>query len=152
MRDAQTVAKEWFERVKPAHRQGTPQWEQSIEWLATLIERERKEAVEAAKPTNAPEMVNQINDTLLALRRIKEQNPGLRLGYSTAPGSILNAYREGDISFEACISEFDARERRAKMEALEWAKRQYHGSDPLECYANMYDAIEAEIERLKGQP
>lgn len=35
------------------------------------------------------------------LRDLKSANPELRCGYYLEPGSILNAYREGDLSFEA---------------------------------------------------
>lgn len=35
------------------------------------------------------------------LRALKAAHPELRCGYYSEPGSILNAYREGDLTFEA---------------------------------------------------
>lgn len=40
-----------------------------------------------------------LNDAFEDLRNFKELNPNLKSGYKYECGSILNAYREGDISF-----------------------------------------------------
>lgn len=40
---------------------------------------------------------------LRKLRELKDADPSLRSGYSTSPGSVLNAYREGDIGFDDAV-------------------------------------------------
>ena len=47
-------------------------------------------------------------DTLSKLRQMKKDNPEYILGFIRTNGGILNAYREGDISFNAAIQELDA--------------------------------------------
>ena len=40
-------------------------------------------------------------------RAIKSAQPELRHGYQVSPGGVLNAYREGDLSFDKACSEID---------------------------------------------
>jgi hypothetical protein len=51
------------------------------------------------------ELVEQINSNLQEVRKLKEEN-NLTLGYSLGYGGILNAYREGDLSFKEAIEQF----------------------------------------------
>src|SRR6266700_3755267 len=48
--------------------------------------------------------VDSLNKALLAIREYKKKNPKSAIPfYRTIPGSILNAYREGDIGFDECL-------------------------------------------------
>jgi hypothetical protein len=49
------------------------------------------------------ELTEKLNLAFLELQAYKREHPELRLGYNTSFGSLLNAYREGDIEFEECI-------------------------------------------------
>ena len=47
--------------------------------------------------------VNRLNALFGEIQAYKAANPEARLGYYTANlGSLLNAYREGDIGFDEC--------------------------------------------------
>ncbi len=48
--------------------------------------------------------VNLINRLLSEVRDQKTANPSTIIGHWRAPGSIINAYREGDISFEDAVA------------------------------------------------
>lgn len=45
------------------------------------------------------EKTEAIYKLMCEVRKLKADNPGLRLGNWSTPGSILNAYREGDLGF-----------------------------------------------------
>jgi hypothetical protein len=48
--------------------------------------------------------VNQLNDIFKDVQAYKQAHPEEKCGYYTQNyGSLLNAYREGDISFDECI-------------------------------------------------
>lgn len=48
--------------------------------------------------------VNQLNEIFKDVQAYKQAHPEAKLGYRPANyGSLLNAYREGDISFDECI-------------------------------------------------
>jgi len=51
------------------------------------------------------QLVVSVANSISELRQIKRNNPGLALGYSLSYGGILNAYREGDISFKEAVHE-----------------------------------------------
>lgn len=46
------------------------------------------------------ELVETINAALFELREIKKRKPQFRVEVRDEPGSILNGYREGDITFD----------------------------------------------------
>ena len=46
------------------------------------------------------ELTDMINESLSELREIKKRKPQFKVSAKNEPGSILNAYREGDVSFE----------------------------------------------------
>lgn len=51
------------------------------------------------------DLVRQINDNLSTVRMIKDANPSLKVSvYKNNVGSILNGYREGDVTFEDAVS------------------------------------------------
>lgn len=46
-----------------------------------------------------------VNDAFLECKKFKEQHPEMKNGhYLNSPGSWLNGYREGDITFEEAIA------------------------------------------------
>lgn len=48
--------------------------------------------------------VRQLNEIFLDVQAYKAAHPEVRCGYYPQDyGSLLNAYREGDVSFEECI-------------------------------------------------
>jgi hypothetical protein len=50
-------------------------------------------------------ITKQIAELISKVRQMKRENPVLRLGfYNSNYGSLLNAYREGDLSFEEAVS------------------------------------------------
>lgn len=46
-----------------------------------------------------------INTTIDEVRELKSQEPKYKLNYQMSYGGIINAYREGDISFDECVEE-----------------------------------------------
>lgn len=46
--------------------------------------------------------LNQLNSLFKEIQADKVAHPETKLGYYLTVGSILNAYREGDLSFEEC--------------------------------------------------
>lgn len=71
-------------------------------------ERRRKEpAMENLSPDilqEARRMETVIATAIADLRHFKEQHPALKVGhYEGNPGSILNAYREGDLTFDEAV-------------------------------------------------
>lgn len=46
------------------------------------------------------ELVETINAAMFELREIKKRKPQFRVAVRDEPGSILNAYREGDVTFD----------------------------------------------------
>ncbi len=52
----------------------------------------------------AEDCIQTIMDTIKTLRALKERHPELKCTfYHHSHGSLLNAYREGDISFDECV-------------------------------------------------
>lgn len=47
--------------------------------------------------------IEQINSLIAEVRAYKDANPDSRCGYYLGYGSLLNAYREGDISFDDAV-------------------------------------------------
>lgn len=53
---------------------------------------------------NLAEKIRQINSLIQEVREYKTAHPEERLGYyERNVGSLLNAYREGDLSFDDCV-------------------------------------------------
>ena len=48
-------------------------------------------------------LVEQLNALHREISRIKEERPDLRTAFSMAPGPVLNAYREGDVSYSEAV-------------------------------------------------
>ena len=46
------------------------------------------------------ELIETINAALFELREIKNRKPQFRVAVRDEPGSILNGYREGDVTFD----------------------------------------------------
>ena len=46
------------------------------------------------------ELIETINAAIFELREIKKRKPQFRVAVGNEPGSILNGYREGDITFD----------------------------------------------------
>ncbi len=53
--------------------------------------------------------IRQINHTITVVRAYKVAHPETTLPHTHDPGSILNAYREGDISFAQAVKELSCR-------------------------------------------
>lgn len=65
------------------------------------------------KPTiDWDELVNQVNDLHGMLAEKPRQ---LRIGYQCSPGGILNAYREGDLTFNEAVKEIEQLARTNKQ-------------------------------------
>ncbi len=48
---------------------------------------------------------DQVDSNIIEIREIKNLHPKLKLGYKVSPGGILNAYREGDLTFNEAVAE-----------------------------------------------
>lgn len=55
--------------------------------------------------------LNELNALFKQIQSDKAANPETKLGYYYSVGSILNAYREGDLSFDECCEMLTLRER-----------------------------------------
>ena len=55
------------------------------------------------KKFNPKEAVEVINSTMERLRNYKIRHPQLKRGFSLCYGGILNAYREGDLTFKQAV-------------------------------------------------
>jgi len=53
------------------------------------------------------ELVVIVSNAISELRELKRNNPELKLGYVNSYGGVLNAYREGDLTFKEAISELE---------------------------------------------
>jgi hypothetical protein len=51
----------------------------------------------------AKQLEDEIFEKMTELRKLKNENPKLKRGYTWHAGGILNAYRECDISFEDAV-------------------------------------------------
>jgi hypothetical protein len=49
------------------------------------------------------EKIDRLNALLKEIQAYKAANPSERLGYYLGYGSLLNAYREGDVGFDECV-------------------------------------------------
>lgn len=54
------------------------------------------------------ELTNAMSAAHKALREHKTAHPEEKLGFWNSPGSILNAYREGDLSFNEAVEQLKA--------------------------------------------
>lgn len=54
-------------------------------------------------PEELSAKIDQIHYLISEVRAFKVDHPEHRYGFYLNPGSILNAYREGDLSFDACV-------------------------------------------------
>ena len=64
---------------------------------------------------NLSATIDQINTSILEVRAVKSTHPELKLGlYEGNVGSLLNAYREGDLSFDECTERLIPRQAVAK--------------------------------------
>lgn len=61
-----------------------------------MLEMKPEEIVLAKKVELIGELINDVY-------QLKNDHPALKCGFYFNPGSILNAYREGDLSFDACV-------------------------------------------------
>lgn len=53
-------------------------------------------------------LIESVSVGIKRLREIKADHPDLKHGhYGGVPGSILNAYREGDMTFEEAVKELE---------------------------------------------
>jgi len=48
-------------------------------------------------------LLNSLDSVRINISNLKERKPELKLGYRVAPGAIINAYRECDLSFEEAV-------------------------------------------------
>jgi hypothetical protein len=55
-------------------------------------------------------MADEVHELIVRLRQKPEKR-----GYQLSPGGILNAYREGDITFEEAVANIEARSREAEL-------------------------------------
>lgn len=57
------------------------------------------------------EEIHRLNQEIVVrmtrLRQIKQENPSLRVGFYNQFGSLLNAYREGDVGFDECVERME---------------------------------------------
>ena len=54
------------------------------------------------------QLVVTVTNSITELRQIKRDNPELALGYTCSHGGILNAYREGDLTFNEAVAELES--------------------------------------------
>jgi hypothetical protein len=74
--------------------------------------------------SNIKAKTNQLNALFLEVQAYKREHPQERIGfYTSSYGSLLNAYREGDLSFDECIEHLKAKESTARAAALESAAK-----------------------------
>ncbi len=53
-------------------------------------------------------LAKHVMETIIELRRLKEKYPEMANSYyPTRRGSLLNAYREGDLTFDECLKELE---------------------------------------------
>jgi hypothetical protein len=57
--------------------------------------------------------VEQLNQLHKEIADYKKERPAERVWASLSPGSILNAYREGDLAFHEALESLEARENKA---------------------------------------
>jgi len=102
--------------------------------------------------------IEELNSLHKELQELKKEHPECTIGYVLSPGGILNAYREGDISFDkavellsrkekiklfvvTCTIDYEIEEQYAYISEAE-AKRKY---DEL-CEKKFRDAMEQHVE------
>jgi hypothetical protein len=60
--------------------------------------------------------VDQLNKLHAEIQSYKKEHPESRLGYWLGYDSLLNAYREGDISFDDCVEAMNSKARSSKYD------------------------------------
>lgn len=70
--------------------------------------RTNAEALEKQTRQLIEELNNEVHDRIVTLRKVKRANPSLVVSHSLNAGCILNAYREGDITFDEAVAELES--------------------------------------------
>lgn len=65
---------------------------------------------------NSQTLIDLINKSLRELQSVKSDFPELKIAYRLEFGSILNAYREGDLTFNEAVSEFSVSAQKFERE------------------------------------